>query len=530
MPDTILALTGNGKCPAELPLFLCRDGLWEPVAVVAAVLTILALIKGVLDQVGSLRVQTRFPSISRLLSHWIKPVSYDDDQFYCADGVPADLVARRRRGLNRLMAGIRRRFPSALAAADPLLAGHSDFRFADANRVPFPFSSFMGKNFSISPVVTDSQGPWLRDQDGQRLLDVSGSYGVNVAGYERYKDWMQRGMEQVRDLGPVLGPVHPMVTENIDLLRKISGKDEVSFHMSGTEAVMAAVRLARFNRRRKLIVSFSGSYHGWWDGVQPGLGNERSITDNLVLREMAQDSLRLISRRSHRIAAILVNPLQFFHPNAPSPNDAALLTSEVRKTHDRVDAYAAWLSQLRELCDQTGIPLIFDEVYTGFRLAPGGAREFFNVDADLVVYGNTVGGGMPVGVVCGRKDLMRRLDPDRPMRFAFVVGTFSGHPAVMGAMNGFLKWVSLPETRELYNSAEQACSQWVRTMNKELSRRHLPVRLANFSTVWTMEFTKPGRYNWLLQYYLRATGIHLSFAGTGRCLSSLDLARRNTGL
>ena len=106
----------------------------------------------------------------------------------------------------------------------------------------------MRERFDLSAVVTESDGPHVRDLDGQWTLDVGGSYGLNVAGYGRYKEWMARGLERVQGLGPVLGPLHPVVGENIDLLRRVSGLDEVSFHMSGTEAVMAAVRLAGSTR------------------------------------------------------------------------------------------------------------------------------------------------------------------------------------------------------------------------------------------------------------------------------------------
>src|SRR4030095_3679608 len=101
---------------------------------------------------------------------------------------------------------------------------------------------------------------------------------------------------------------------------------------------------------------------------------------------------------------------------------------------------------------------IFDEVYTGFRLAPGGAQAFFGVEADLVVYGKTVAGGMPVGVVCGSGALMRRFDPDRPMRIAYVVGTFSAHPLVMGAMREFLEWATSPGALEEYEQANARCT------------------------------------------------------------------------
>ena len=161
----------------------------------------------------------------------------------------------------------------------------------------------MREKFNLCSVVTASDGPKLRDLDEHWTLDVSGSYGVNVAGFERYKEWIQKGWERVKELGPVLGPLHPIVADNIALLKYISKKDEVSFHMSGTEAVMAAVRLARFNTRKKLIVCFSGSYHGWWDGVQPGLGSERDLSDCLTLKDLSPASLEVIRWRAREIAA-----------------------------------------------------------------------------------------------------------------------------------------------------------------------------------------------------------------------------------
>jgi glutamate-1-semialdehyde 2,1-aminomutase len=356
---------------------------------------------------------------------------------------------------------------------------------------------------------------------------VSGSYGLNVAGFDRYKDWIQRGWDRVKDLGPVLGPLHPVVADNIDRLKTLSGMDEVSFHMSGTEAVMSAVRLARFNTRRKLIVCFSGAYHGWWDGVQSGLGSERRLDDCLTLKDLDPRSLSVIRRRAGEIAGVLVNPVQSFHPNAPPPNDAVLLTSDVRKAASSTERYAAWLRQLRDVCVAHGVPLIFDEVYTGFRLARGGAQEYFGVRADMVVYGKTVAGGLPIGVVCGKSSLMRRFDPLRPMRLAYVVGTFSAHPAVMAAMNEFLLWLDEPSTPAMYEEANRRCTEWVQAVNGQMAAAALPVRLMNLGTVWTILFKEPSRFNWLLQYYLKAEGVNLSWVGTGRCLSSMDFTDEN---
>lgn len=462
------------------------------------------------------------PTLSRRMSKWVKAHDYSDEEFLRADGVGERWVKLRKQAIERLADYFQTQCAKSITWGNEIRESFSDLRFTDANRVPFPFMRVMREKFNLCSVVTASSGPKLRDLDGRWTLDVSGSYGLNVAGFDRYKEWMQKGWERVKDLGPVLGPLHPVVAENIALLKSVSHLDEVSFHMSGTEAVMAAVRLTRFNTRKKLIVCFSGAYHGWWDGVQPGLGSERDIGDCLTLKDLHPASLAVIRRRAKEIAGVLVNPVQSFHPNSPPPSDAILLTSDMRKTQDSPSSYAQWLRRLREVCSACSVPLIFDEVYTGFRLAPGGAQEYFGVRADIVVYGKTVAGGMPIGVVCGKKELMQRFDAEHPMRIAYVIGTFSAHPLVMGAMNEFLRWAVQPEAARLYDEAEQQCSQWAHSTNQKLAELALPLRVVHLATVWTVLFKEPSRYNWLLQYYLRAEGVTLSWVGTGRCLSSLD--------
>ena len=495
---------------------------WMAGAFIGSVLVTTLTIRWLLKAVVTFRAMAWVPLMSRRLSSWVTAHHYTTDTFFTADGAPPDILNRRMGALDRLSDSLGARFRRSATWANDIREGFSDLRFADANRVPFPFAPLMREKFNLTTVVTASDGPRLRDLDGGWSLDVSGSYGLNVAGFDRYKTWIQDGWDRVKDLGPVLGPVHPLVADNIRMLRTVSGLDEVSFHMSGTEAVMAAVRLARFNTRRRLIVCFSGAYHGWWDGVIPGLGSERPLDDCLTLKDLSPASLRAIERRAHEIAAVLVNPVQSFHPNTPPPNDAVLLTSEVRKTEDAGERYGSWLEQLRLTCTTANVPLIFDEVYTGFRLAPGGAQEFFGVQADMVVYGKTVAGGLPIGVVCGRRDLMQRFDHQRPMRLAYVVGTFSAHPAVMGAMYEFLTWATSTEAEGRYEDMNQSCAAWVLSTNRRLAEDSLPIRVVALGTIWTVLFKQPGRYNWLLQYYLRDEGITLSWVGTGRCLSSMD--------
>ena len=513
-----LGLSTTGVCQLQW-----GDGWVLLALLLGAVLTALAGRKLTLACI-TLRAMAWTPTLARRLSKWVKSHAYSDEEFFRADGAEGHWIERRKKAIDRLAVLFQARYAKSIAWGNEIRDSFSDLRFTDANRVPFPFARLMREKFNLCSVVTASDGPKLRDLDDHWTLDVSGSYGVNVAGFERYKEWIQKGWERVKELGPVLGPLHPIVADNIALLKYISKKDEVSFHMSGTEAVMAAVRLARFNTRKKLIVCFSGSYHGWWDGVQPGLGSERDLSDCLTLKDLSPASLQVIRWRAREIAAVLVNPVQAFHPNLPPPSDAVLLTSGIRKTQDSTSAYAQWLRQLREVCRACEIPLIFDEVYSGFRLAPGGAQAYFGVEADIVVYGKTVAGGMPIGVVCGKKALMRRFDPERPMRVAYVIGTFAAHPAVMGAMNEFLRWVMHPATASLYDEANRQCAAWVQSTNQALAGLSLPLRVMQLGTVWTVLFKEPSRYNWLLQYYLRAEGVTLSWVGTGRCLSSIDFS------
>jgi glutamate-1-semialdehyde 2,1-aminomutase len=368
--------------------------------------------------------------------------------------------------------------------------------------------------------VASSSGVTLTDLDGNVFYDLSGAYGVNLFGYDFYKACMARGAERVRDLGPVLGPYHPVVAYNVRRLREISGLDEVSFHMSGTEAVMQAVRLARYHTRRTHIVRFCGAYHGWWGDVQPGVGNPLPARETYTLSDMSERTLHVLRTRRD-IACVLVNPAQALHPNAGPAADSALVDS-ARSAHFDRKAYADWLKRLRAVCSARGIVLIFDEVFVGFRLAPGGAQEYFGVRADLVTYGKTVGGGLPVGVVCGRKDLMKRYRDDRPVDVCFARGTFHSHPHVMGAMGEFLERLETPEIRGLYRDLDAVWDHRAALLNRRLEAEDLPVRVSNMSSIWTVSYTRPSRYNWMLQFYLRAEGLALSWIGTGRLIFSLN--------
>jgi glutamate-1-semialdehyde 2,1-aminomutase len=240
---------------------------------------------------------------------------------------------------------------------------------------------------------------------------------------------------------------------------------------------------------------------------------------------MSEDALRTLRTRRD-IACVLVNPLQALHPNANAPADSALVDS-ARSAHFDRAAYAEWLRRLREVCTERGIVLIFDEVFVGFRIARGGAQEYFGVKADMATYGKTLGGGLPVGVLCGRRHLMKRFRDDRPVDVCFARGTFNSHPYVMAAMNEFLVRFDGEEIRALYRGSDAMWDRRADDLNRGLREAGAPVEVANLSSIWTVSYTRPARYNWMLQYYLRAEGLALSWIGTGRLIFSLNYSERD---
>src|SRR5580692_7941820 len=466
------------------------------------------------------RSLTEHARMSRRLAALVPFYEYGEDHFFRADEAPPEVAATRREGFMRLAATFAERYAVTAARTAELADSISDLQFTSRYRVPFQFSRFVRKHFKTGTLLASSAGTTVTDLDGNRFFDLTGSYGTNLFGYDFYKECIRRGSERVQDLGPVLGAYHPVIAYNVRRLREISGLDEVSFHMSGTEAVMQAVRLAQYHTRRRRIVRFSGAYHGWWGDVQPGAGNPVPARDTLTLKEMGAATLRVLRARRD-VACVLVNPLQALHPNAAAPGDSSLVDSSRNACFDRA-AYTKWLQEVRKVCTERGIALIFDEVFVGFRLAPGGAQEYFGVRADMVTYGKTLGGGLPVGALCGRKDLMKRFREDRPADICFARGTFNSHPYVMGAMCEFLERIESEEIRALYQGGDEIWNRRVQFLNERLQAEKLPVQVANLASIWTVSYLQPSRYNWMFQYYLRAAGLALSWVGTGRLIFSLD--------
>ncbi len=457
--------------------------------------------------------------VAKWMAAQVPGYAYDEAHFFASDGAPAAVQASRRAGLKALSALYAERYPNTAAMTREARAVLPDLDFTGSYRVPFQYVPQLRRHLTVGAFLRAADGTMVEDLDGNRLIDLTGSYGVNLFGVDFYKECIAEAQAIAAPLGPMLGAYHPCVLDNVQRLLRISGQEAVSFHMSGTEAVMQAVRLARYHTGKRHLVRFTGAYHGWWEDVQPGPGNPMPPRETYTLRDMDERTLQVLRTRND-IACVLVNPLQALHPNRNAPGDSSLVAGRGGAGFDRA-AYKGWLQRLREVCTERGIVLILDEVFLGFRLAPGGAQAYFDLRADLVTYGKTLGGGLPVGVVCGQARLMKRYREDRPADLCFARGTFNAHPYVMAAMNVFLRRLETPEVLARYKGLDATWDARAAAMNAAFAKAELPLRVAHMGTVWTVEYTRPSRYHWMLQFYLRAHGLALSWVGTGRLIFGL---------
>jgi len=287
----------------------------------------------------------------------------------------------------------------------------------------------------VYPIVsTGSSGSRLSDVDGNEYVDMLMGFGLNLFGHspafvtEAIAEQLRKGVE--------IGPQSPVAGEVARLISEFTGMERVTFCNTGSEAVMAAVRLARTVTGRDKIALFSGSYHGTFDevlvrGVRSGEGTRSfpiapgipaaKVENVLVLDYGTDESLRILESRMGELAAVLVEPVQSRHPDL-QPRE--------------------FLRELRKMTEKSGTALIFDEVITGFRVHPGGAQAWFGITADIATYGKVLGGGLPLGVVAGRRAYMDALDGGMwqfgdasfpEVGVTFFAGTFVRHPLAMAA-------------------------------------------------------------------------------------------------
>lgn len=366
----------------------------------------------------------------------------------------------------------------------------------------------------VYPIVCDrSSGSTLWDIDGNRYVDLAMGFGVHLFGHG--PDFVREAMERQMARGIHLGPRSDLTGEVAHLICEQTGMHRVAFCNSGTEAVMAALRVARSVTGRTRVVQFAGSYHGSFDGTlarAPGPGAVGAkpsargvapgmVADVLVLDYDTDESLECIEREAHGLAAVLVEPVQSRRPQL-QPGE--------------------FLRQLRAITERAGVALVFDEAITGFRVHPGGCQAWFGVRADLAIYAKVIGGGMPIGVLAGRSDWMNTIDggpwsfgddsyPSTPQ--TFFAGTFSKHPLTMAAAREVLTRMH-EEGPGLQQRLNAVTDRWAQAINAYFTAENVPIRMRHFGSLFVFEFLQDTPFMDLFFYHLIDRGVYVWEGGT----------------
>ena len=362
----------------------------------------------------------------------------------------------------------------------------------------------------VFPAVTDrSEGAYLWDTDGHRWIDVVHGFGLGFFGHR--PKFVTDALHAQIDLGFEIGPTSPLAGEVAHLIRGFSGQERVAFCNTGSEALMAAIRTSRTISGRNIIAMFAGGYHGIFDEVlaRPLVtnGELRSIpiapgipdiaqASILVLEYDNPESLEILQRYGHDIACVLVEPVMSRRPDVVP---------------------IAFVQKLRAITRDTGTALVFDEVVLGFRTGPGGAQAHFGIQADLVAYGKIIGGGMPLGVICGQRKYMDALDGGAwqygddsmpEVGVTFFAGTFIRHPLTLAAARAvLLKLKEIGPT--LQQAVELKTRDFVDRLNALFESTGVPLKSTRFSSMWMLNADPGLKYSGLLYYHLRLRGIHL---------------------
>lgn len=318
-------------------------------------------------------------------------------------------------------------------------------------------------------------GSHVWDVDGKEYIDLIGSWGPLILGH--CCEVVEQAVSEAIRKGLSFGAPTAAEVDMAQLVCEMTGIQMVRMVNSGTEAVMSALRLARGATGRSKIIKFAGCYHGHTDAMLVKAGSG-ALTGGApdsagVPAEIAGDTLTANYNDLNSVEVLLkANPGQV----------AAVIVEPVAANMGVVPPRPGFLQGLRKLCDESGALLIFDEVITGFRLAPGGAQEYYGVRADLVTYGKIIGGGMPVGAYGGSRKLMEQVAPLGPV---YQAGTLSGNPVAMAA--GLAQLRILKSTPEIYENLERRGAMLEKGLKEALSG--IPVQVNRVGSLLTVFFT-----------------------------------------
>ena len=326
--------------------------------------------------------------------------------------------------------------------------------------------------------VKEAKGAYLYDEDGNRLIDYIASWGPLILGHA-YEPVIQAVIDKAKK-GTSFGMPTEIETELAKLaVAMVPNIDKIRFVNSGTEACMSAVRLARGYTGKDKIIKFAGCYHGHSDSflIQAGSGAVTFGSPNSpgVTQGTAKDTLlanyndlagvqALVQANKGEIAAIIIEPV--------AGNMGCIIPTD------------EFMQGLRKLCTQEGILLLFDEVMTGFRLGKGGAQEALGIDADIVMFGKVIGGGLPVGAFAARAEIMSHLAPEGPV---YQAGTLSGNPLAMSA--GLAMLTALNNEPEVFKSLADKTAYLHKGIAEVLTKKGVAHQINRFGSMISVHFT-----------------------------------------
>jgi amino acid adenylation domain-containing protein len=431
-----------------------------------------------------------------------------------ADG---GLTPAQRKWLDQLTA----RYTARTAGSKKFAEAHRD-GLADPRSVAG--FRLLWKELVYQIVVDRAHGSRLWDIDGNEYLDLTMGFGVNLFGHS--PAFVADAVAQQLQKGVQIGPQSPLAGEVADLIREFTGTERVTFCNTGSEAVMAALRIARTVTGRSKIAFFSGDYHGMFDEVllRPNHGEPnfhsmpiapgippKAGEDVLILEYGSPKALEVLRAHAHELAAVLVEPVQSRNPELQP---------------------AGFLLELRRLTELSGTVLIFDEVITGFRVHPGGAQALFGIRPDLATYGKVIGGGFPIGALAGKRACMDALDggswtygdessPEADM--TFFAGTFVRHPLALAAARASLLHLKArgPALQEALNATTAGM---FKRLNEVFDQRGVPIHVMHFGSLFRFHFPPEWPYVSLFIYAALSKGLYLREAHQNCFLSTAHTA------
>ena len=327
--------------------------------------------------------------------------------------------------------------------------------------------------------IERADGCYIYDVDGNRYIDYIDSWGPMILGHNFPA--IRESVLKACEKGLSFGCATEIEVEMAEFIcDRIPHVDMIRMVNSGTEAVMSAIRVARGYTGKNKIIKFAGCYHGHSDAMLVSAGSgvmTSGVPDSAgVPKGCTEDTMTAVYNDLDSVRALM---------EQADGQTAAVIVEAVGANMGVVPPKKGFLEGLRKLCDEYGALLIFDEVITGFRLAFGGAAEYFGVTPDLVTYGKIIGAGMPVGAYGGRREIMELVSP---VGKVYQAGTLSGNPIAMAAGLTQLKY--LYEHQEIYKDLEEKGKRLYGGMEKILAEKNLPYHINHVSSLGSLFFTE----------------------------------------